>query len=107
MNIEIRQEGALLRIRILAQRLDGDNEILAAIKNGNYKIDRTELVEVDFSPVEFINSLGITELVNIHRLFAEANPEGVRLRFLNVDKKVNAILELVEIQKIAEIQVRS
>ena len=105
-NVETEQSGSSVKIKILQQRLDGDNFVLNALKDGNFFNKDIELVEIDFDPVEFINSLGITELVNIHRMYMDANQGSTRFRFLNVDRKVNAILELVEIQKIAEIEVK-
>ena len=103
MNVEIAKIGTSLKIKIHHHRLDGDNFIYNGLKNENHFTNDIELVEIDFEPVEFINSLGITELVNIHRKFSEINYGKTNFRFINVDKKVNAILELVEIQKIAEI----
>ena len=107
MGIEIREEAGTVHVRVQQQRLDGDNDILNALKRGNFFGPALRLLEIDFEPVEFINSLGITELVNIHRHCLEQHPDGVEFRFLNVDKKVNAILELVDIQTFAEIHVKS
>ena len=107
MGIEVKQEGGTVSVQVQQQRLDGDNDILNALKKGNFFGSELRLLVIDFEPVEFINSLGITELVNIHRACTALHPEGVEFRFLNVDKKVNAILELVEIQKFATIQVKS
>ncbi len=106
MGIDVKQEGTTVTVVVRRQRLDGDNDILNALKKGGFLGANLSTLIIDFEPVEFINSLGITELVNIHRLCTETHPEGVHFRFLNVDKKVNAILELVEIQKFAEIEVK-
>ncbi len=106
MGIDVRTDGGTVTVTVRRQRLDGDNDIINALKKGGFIGPTLSTLVIDFNPVEFINSLGITELVNIHRLCQEAGGGGVNFRFLNVDKKVNAILELVEIQKFAEIQVK-
>ncbi len=106
MNIEVQKDGPSLSVRVMHQRLDGDNLIYNAIKNNDYFSSEIEDVIIDFDSVEYINSLGITELVNIHRKYTDTSYGKVNFKFLNVDKKVNAILELVEIHKIADIEVK-
>ena len=103
MNVVIKKEGDVLKVKVFNHRLDGENLIYNALKNEKCFTADVAVVEIDFNTVEFINSLGITELVNLHRKYAETNYGKTSFRFINVDKKVNAILELVEIQKIAEI----
>ncbi len=103
MSVTIEKEGSTLRIIVHHPRLDGENQILNEIKKGNYFSPDIQLVELDFDRVEYINSLGISEIINIHRNFSDASGGKAKFRFKNLDRKVLAILELVEIQKIAEI----
>ncbi len=102
MLVDITKTGQELRIKVLHPRIDGDNFIIKSLKEKKL-VFAMELVEFDLDSVEYVNSLGITEFVNIHRMYTEISRGKTRFRFINVDKKVNAILELVEVQKLAEI----
>jgi len=104
VNTEVIREGPVIRVRILHPRLDGNNYIVSALKAAGHISSEIGTVEMDFAKVEYLNSLGITELVTIHRLFQEQSRGKTTFRFLNVDRKIRVILELVEIQKIAEIE---
>jgi len=104
--VEIEKSDNELLIKTLAQRLDGDNYILNALLDGNFFHSDYDGIELDLFSVEFINSLGITELVNLHRKFTEGKKSPSPIRFINVDRKVNAILELVDFHKVVEISVK-
>jgi len=101
--VEIIKDAKILRIQILHRRIDGENYILNALLEGDYFSSEVSLVELDFENVEYLNSLGITEFINIHRKFNASNPESVEFKFINVDAHIYGILELVEMHKIAEI----
>lgn len=103
MSVSIRKYPHKVEIRIGTERLDGENDILEAInKETDLARDIHDLI-IDFENVSYINSLGISELINIHRIFSDANKGSTHLHFINVDRKVRAILELVDMHKIAEI----
>ena len=106
MPVQIETDNATLHIKVVHPRIDGENFILKALRDGNYFEQDFETVNVDLNDVEYLNSLGITEFVNIHRGFLENTEGKTKLRLLNVEKKVNAILELVELQKIADIHLK-
>lgn len=106
MHVTIEKQEETLKIKVHHPRMDGENHILNALKEGGYFTPDIRLVELDFNNVEYINSLGITEIINIHRNFADATGNQVRFCFINVGRKVIAVLELVEVQKIAEIRPR-
>lgn len=99
MRIEIEQHNRTLYVRLLDPRLEGENEVVDALKE--YAEVDLERVEMDFGQVEYMNSRGITELVSIYRTF---NPEKTKLKFLNVRGRVRHIMDLVELHHIAEIQ---
>lgn len=103
MDVTIKKNATTVEIGINEPRIDGMNHILAAIQSGNFLNPTVRQVDLDFHAVEYLNSLGITEIINIHRSFTDVTGGNVRFRFINVDFKVRSILELVEIQKIAEI----
>jgi anti-anti-sigma regulatory factor len=103
VHAEIHKDGTTLILRAVYPRLDGGNHLLNALKSGPWLEGDVEAVEIDFGDVEYLNSLGITELVTIHRLVQEQTRGKTRFRFFNVDRKIRTILELVEVQKIAEI----
>lgn len=99
MRLELEQHNQTLYVRLLDQRLEGENEIVDALKE--YLNVDLERVEIDFGQVEYMNSRGITELVSIYRSF---DPEKVKLKFLNVRGRVKHVMDLVELHHIAEIQ---
>jgi ABC-type transporter Mla MlaB component len=106
MSTQIQIEDDTLRVKVDHPRMDGENLILSALRDGDW-FDRSFLrLEIDFEHVEYLNSLGITELVTIHRTLRDRGNRA-RIRFIHVDRKVNAILELVELQKIADIQLKA
>ncbi|MCE9597807.1 MAG: hypothetical protein K8S54_07555 [Spirochaetia bacterium] len=107
MHAEVSKDGQIVRIRILHPRLDGSNYVIAALKAAPFVTPDVTHVDIDFEAVEYLNSLGITELVTIHRLFQEQTRGKCTFRFLGVDRKIRVILELVEVQKIAEIVPRA
>ncbi|MCB1171064.1 MAG: STAS domain-containing protein [Leptospiraceae bacterium] len=106
MDLKIEKQGNNLLIRLFHPRVDGDNLILKELEVGNYQAEPVENLIIDMAEIEYINSLGITELINIHRKFTEKNPEGFRLQLRNVDRKIATILELVDIHRIADIETR-
>ncbi len=106
MPVRIEKRGRNLYVEVTHPRIDGENHILRALQEGNYFRGEFEYVDIDLEHVEYLNSLGITEFVNIHRRFIDEG-NTTRLRLLNVERKVNAILELVEMQKIADIELKT
>ena len=106
MDLKIEKQGNNLLIRLFHPRVDGDNLILKELEIGNYQTEPVENPIIDMAEIEYINSLGITELINIHRKFTEKNPEAFRLQLRNVDRKIATILELVDIHRIADIETR-
>ncbi len=99
MRLELEQHNQTLYVRLLDQRLEGENEIVDALKE--YTEVDLDRVEIDFGQVEYMNSRGITELVSIYRSF---DPKKVKLKFLNVRGRVKHVMDLVELHHIAEIQ---
>ena len=107
MSVTITEQGNRLLVVVHHSRVDGENYILSALTDGQYFKDGIHDLEIDLENVEYINSLGISELVTINRKFLDVRPQGVNFRLLNVDRRVNAILELVEIENIADIHPRA
>lgn len=106
MDLKIEKQGNNLLVRLFHPRVDGDNLILKELESGQYHSAPVESLTIDMAEIEYINSLGITEIINIHRKFTEKNPEGFRLQLRNVDRKIATILELVDIHRIADIETR-
>ena len=98
MRVEIEQNNRTLYVRLLDPRLEGEQKIVDALKE--YQQADLEHVEIDFALVQYLNSRGITELVSIYRTF---DPDRTKLKFLNVGGRVRHIMDLVELQHIAEI----
>ncbi|MBX7056875.1 MAG: hypothetical protein K1X75_02325 [Leptospirales bacterium] len=105
MAIHLQIEEDRLLIRADTTRMDGENLIFTAMEKAGVFEKHWREVTIDLQHLEYLNSLGITELVNIHRSL-RGNGRTFVLRLIHVDRKVNAILELVEIQKIAEISLK-
>ncbi len=105
MSAAVHIEGEELRVVAESPRMDGDNLMIGAMQKARVFERSWRAATLDLAVVEYLNSLGITELVNIHRGLIEKNPQ-LQFRLCNVDRRVNAILELVEIQNIAQIELR-
>ncbi|MBI39853.1 MAG: hypothetical protein CMF59_09655 [Leptospiraceae bacterium] len=106
MDLKIEKQGNNLLIRLFHPRVDGDNLILKELDAGQFTGEPVDGLTIDMAEIEYINSLGITEIINIHRKFSEKNPSGFRLKLENVDRKIATILELVDIHRIADIETR-
>jgi anti-anti-sigma regulatory factor len=104
--VSIKLNSPELLITIHHSRIDGENHILQALKAGGFFRPDILFITLDFDQVKYINSLGISEIINVHRNFNEITQEKAKLVFKNVDPKVLSILELIEIHKIVEIQPR-
>lgn len=81
VHAEIHKDGTTLILRAVYPRLDGAAILLNALKSGPWLEGDVEAVEIDFGDVEYLNSLGITELVTIHRLVQEQTRGKTRFRF--------------------------
>ncbi len=103
MFVEFKREGDALKIIVLHPRIDGENHIWNAVQKENLLQPDVGLLEFDLGRVEYMNSLGITEFVNIHRRFLDTTKGRVKLRFINVERKIMGILALVELDKVAEV----
>ena len=104
---EISRDGSKLIIKILHNRIDGDNHIIHALEKGNFIQEDIESLEFDFDRVEYLNSLGITEFININRKFpVKGKRKKSKFVFLNVSAHIYGILELVEMHKMAEIHLK-
>ncbi len=101
--MKIEQTGNTLLVQLDVPRIDGENSIIAILDSGKYFKSEVSKVIIDFNSVEYINSLGITEIINIHRKFSEHGPGKVDFQFINLTPKVMNILSLIEIEKIAEV----
>jgi anti-anti-sigma regulatory factor len=106
MPVLIEKRGQVIYVLIKYPRVDGENYILRSLSEGHFFQSDLEAIEIDLVNVEHLNSLGITEFVSIHRRIQNAGAGRTRLRLLNVDRKVNAILELVEMHKIADVHLK-
>ena len=106
--VEISRDGSVLKIKILHNRIDGDNHIIHALEKGNFIQDDVAKLEFDFEKVEYLNSLGITEFININRKFPSGSKKKKsKFVFLNVSAHIYGILELVEMHKMAEIHLKN
>ncbi len=106
MPVEIEKRGRVIYVLVKYPRVDGENYILRSLSEGGYFQSDLAAIEIDLANVEHLNSLGITEFVSIHRRIQDAADGETRLRLINVDRKVNAILELVEMHKIADVHLK-
>lgn len=98
-----RQDPHTLLVQVQHARIDGENIILSKLKEGGVVTPDIDTLIMDFDEVGYLNSLGITEMINIHRLVTETAGDQVKFQFRNVARKVLSILELVELHKVAEI----
>jgi anti-anti-sigma regulatory factor len=103
MDNDIQKQNETIRIKIQHPKIDGGNSILRELHNKNLIRPGIQIVEIDFDRVEYMNSLGLTELINIHREFTEVQKD-VQFHFINVNKKIVTLLQLVDMDRIAHIR---
>lgn len=106
MEIFIEKEPDRIVVVVKNQSIDGDNTILNRLKEGDFLNSAAPFLVIDMSNVEYINSLGITEIINIHRHYVARLGDSFVLILDNVDRKIATILELVELGKITQINLK-
>ena len=104
--VEIQSNGSALHVAIRHPRMDGENYILKALRDGQYFKSDVRALTIDMEPVEYLNSIGVTEIINIYRQFTEAGVESFDFQLHNVDNRVYAILDLIGIDQMARVQVK-
>lgn len=105
MHIEINKVngGSQLQLIVHIPRIDGGGQIADAMREYEDDLSGVESIEVDFKHVEYLNSMGITELVNMYRIITDKSRGRITFRFVNVKSKIHSILELVEFTKIVDV----
>ncbi len=105
MHIEITKEkdGTQLSVLVHVPRIDGSGQIADAMREYEDDLSGVESIEVDFKHVDYLNSMGITELVNMYRIITDKSRGRITFRFVNVKSKIHSILELVEFTKIVDV----
>lgn len=103
MPLEINRDQSVLKIKTRFPRLDGNNNILEMLLTRPELVLGINCIEIDMDSLQFINSMGLSELLAIYDMFCARSETPMFIRLLNVDRKVGAILELAEMTHIAEI----
>lgn len=112
MFVDIQRKDDQLHLRLLHPRIDGSNHMLDAMTeflgpealNEDAAIAGLTGIEIDFAAVTYLNSMGITELVNLYRLATDRSRGRIQFRFINVSNRIHSILELVEFTRLADVQ---
>ena len=112
MFVDVKRNDSKLVLALLHPRIDGSNHLLDAVNEFTRQsgglpaiADLTE-IEIDFAGVTYLNSMGITELVNIYRYLTAQSRGRIQFRFSNVMPRIHSILDLVEFTKLADVQKR-
>jgi anti-anti-sigma regulatory factor len=112
MFVDIKRKDNQLNLQLLHPRIDGSNHMLDAMTeflgpealSDNAAVAGLTEIEIDFAAVTYLNSMGITELVNLYRLGTDRSRGRIQFRFINVSNRIHSILELVEFTKLADVQ---
>lgn len=91
-----------IEIKFHKIRLDGDNSIFHAVTTSEYEPDSFRDISMDLEQVDYINSLGIAEIVSTFR-YLKGNREDVKMRITNVNNSISNVFRLVELTDIFEI----
>ena len=108
MFVDLKQKENTLCCKLLTPRIDGSNHMLDALNEflqnqGADALQGIHEFEIDFGQVEYLNSSGISELVNIYRLVTDRSRGQIHFRFVNVRSRIHSIMELVEFTKLADV----
>ena len=104
--IQLIVKGSNLEIDILEESLSGDNNIIEELNLRKISEADIAMVSIDMKSITYINSTGISEIISIFKRFKQASIHNFKLELVNVNPRVNAILELVEISNIARIKLQ-
>ena len=105
MSYEIQLNQGALNIKINQPQVEGDQEVLNELMDGNYSEEKINKIVFDFEDVEYINSLGIAEFIAIMKFFSQSKKK-MKFKFANVDKKIGKIFKMVELGNLADIETK-
>ena len=103
MSIKVDYKGDTIAVKINEPRIEGKNNIFQTlVEDHDYPQDIDNLV-FDLDAVNYVNSLGIAEFISIHRYFSSINEGKTKISFVNVDKKIATLFEMVELGNLSTI----
>jgi len=104
MAVEIQVTNEAAVIKIGDEQINGQNFIFDDVMvHFDQNKEDFEKVIVDFSKVEYVNSLGIAEMISMIKYFREKNKK-IKFKMINVNKKVVKLFKMVELGTLADIE---
>lgn len=104
MLIQYVKEGNNLNFKLPSGSLQGDNTLFRFITNEINVPEDAHTILFDFTSVDYINSLGIAELISIFRYFQRRYSDEVEFKLVAVSPEVKKVLEIVEIDQFFDIE---
>ncbi|MCS6985016.1 MAG: STAS domain-containing protein [Leptospiraceae bacterium] len=103
MSLSIDNLDKKVLISIQTPRLTGESRLVEQVLQASLGEDIEEFV-FDFSRVEYINSLGMAELVALYHNLSRIYKKPFRWRFTHLNPSIARILRMVDLGKIAHIE---
>ncbi len=104
MSVIITQIDSKIMVTINQARLEGGNSIFDnLIKEAPFS-DTIKTLVIDFNRVEYINSLGMAELMSTYSNLRRINGRDIKLVFSRLQPQIAKVLRLLDLGEIAEIE---
>lgn len=96
MIFEKEEQGELVRLTCLVERLDAVCSDQAKLELRQFIGSETKKIEVDLSIVEFIDSSGISSMITAYRMLGD----GCEIRVTGVSTEVGNVFRLLRLDKV-------
>lgn len=103
MSLIINALGNHITIIIQTPRVVGDTNFVEQILNLPIQPETKEII-FDFSRVEYINSLGMAEIVAAYQNFIRVHGKNIKWIFTRLNPSIAKVLKLVDLGEIAELR---
>ena len=89
----------ILIFRLPKGCLQGDNDLFRFIASQSDLPESTSSIEFDFEQIDYVNSLGIAELISIFRYLQRKYYQDIGFYLNNVSPEIQRLLRIVEIDQ--------
>jgi anti-anti-sigma regulatory factor len=89
----------ILIFRLPKGCLQGDNDLFRFIANQSDLPESASSIEFDFEQIDYVNSLGVAELISIFRYLQRKYHQDISFNLTNVSQEIQRLLKIVEIDQ--------
>lgn len=99
MMVQFITQNDILIFRLPHGCLQGDNDLFRFIANQSDLPSETSSIQFDFEQIDYINSLGVAELISIFRYLQRKYHQDIEFNLINVSAEIQKLLKIVEMDQ--------